>query len=133
MAAVVGQELWEMLKRHIVSHYRPLLETSTLLRQRKIATVIPPKEVRTRDWREAQSYRPISLLATLDKGLEAVIAERLTYLAEEYHLLPKSHFGAWKGGSTTQARSLIQSCDSLSGGVASASRRVTPKGLGPER
>ncbi|PVH90632.1 hypothetical protein DM02DRAFT_664852, partial [Periconia macrospinosa] len=111
MAAVVWQELWEILKRHIVALYQLSLETSMLLRQRKtatIATIIPPKEVGTREWREVQTYRPISLLATLDKGLEPVIVERLTYLAEEYYLPPESNFGAWKGGSTTQARTLTQ-------------------------
>ena len=108
LPAVVWQELWEVLKEHIVALYRLSLETGKLPQQWKIATIIPLKKGGTRDWTKAQSYRPISLLATLSKGLEAVIAERVAFLAEEYHLLPKSHFGARKARSTTQALTILQ-------------------------
>lgn len=78
MAAVVWQELWEIPKRHIVASYQLSLKTCIPPQQRKIATIIPPKEVETSDWREARTYRPISLLATLEKGPKAVFVERLT-------------------------------------------------------
>ena len=34
------------------------------------------------------------MLLTISKRLEAIIATRLSYLAEEYSLLLKNHFGA---------------------------------------
>ena len=49
------------------------------------------------------AYRPISLLNTLGKLLEAVIARRLSYLAEHYGLLPDTQFGGRPGRTTEQA------------------------------
>lgn len=43
-----------------------------------------------------KNYRPISLLATLGKVMEAVIATRITYLIEVYRLLLNNHFRARK-------------------------------------
>lgn len=40
------------------------------------------------DYLVPRAYRPISLLNTLGKLLEIVIARRLLYLAEKYGLLP---------------------------------------------
>jgi hypothetical protein len=39
---------------------------------------------------------PVSLLPTLGKALESLLATRIACLAEEYCLLPKTHFGARK-------------------------------------
>ena len=49
------------------------------------------------------AYRPISLLNTLGKVLEAVMARRLSYLAEKHGLLPNSQFGGRPGRTTEQA------------------------------
>jgi hypothetical protein len=49
------------------------------------------------------SYRPISLLNTLGKLLKAVMARRLSYLAEKHGLLPNSQFGGRPGRTTKQA------------------------------
>lgn len=45
------------------------------------------------DYTQPNAYRPISLLTTLVKALEAVVATRILYLAEEYGLLPENHLG----------------------------------------
>jgi hypothetical protein len=42
------------------------------------------------------SYLPISLLFTLGKALEAVVAERISYLVDQFGHLPSNHFGARK-------------------------------------
>ncbi|KAJ6041450.1 hypothetical protein N7460_006840 [Penicillium canescens] len=55
-----------------------------------------------------QAWRPISLLATLGKVLESVIAERISHAVETYGLLPTSHFGARKQRSAEQALLLLQ-------------------------
>jgi hypothetical protein len=45
------------------------------------------------DYTKPKAFRLISLLPTISKGLEAIIAVRLSYIAKEYSLLPKNHFG----------------------------------------
>ena len=40
--------------------------------------------------------------------LEAVMAERISYAAEEYNLLPENQFGARKKRSAEQALTLLQ-------------------------
>ncbi|EED13985.1 hypothetical protein TSTA_102150 [Talaromyces stipitatus ATCC 10500] len=52
--------------------------------------------------------RPISLLSTLGKILEVVIAERILYAIETFSLLPTNHFGARKRHSAEQALLLLQ-------------------------
>jgi hypothetical protein len=44
------------------------------------------------DYTIPKAYRLISLLPTLSKGLEAIMALRYTYLAKRYCLLPINHF-----------------------------------------
>ena len=41
-----------------------------------------------------KAFRLISLLPTISKGLEAVLAARLPYVTEKYSLLLINHFGA---------------------------------------
>ena len=53
------------------------------------------------------AYRPISLLNTLCKLLEAVMARRLSYYAEHYELLPDTQFGGRPGRTTEQALLLL--------------------------
>ncbi|XP_044715289.1 reverse transcriptase (RNA-dependent DNA polymerase) domain-containing protein [Hirsutella rhossiliensis] len=59
------------------------------------------------DYTIAKAWRPISLLSTLGKILEAVVAERISYAVETYGLLPANHFGARKRRSE-QALLLLQ-------------------------
>jgi hypothetical protein len=49
------------------------------------------------------AYRPNSLLNTLGKILEAVLARRLLYWAETHRLLPETQFGGRLGRKTEQA------------------------------
>jgi hypothetical protein len=55
------------------------------------------------DYAVPGAYRPISLPNTLGKLLEAVIARRLSYLAEKHGLLPDTQFGGRPGRTTEQA------------------------------
>ena len=59
------------------------------------------------DYTQPKSYRPIALLNTLGKALEAIVANRLAYLADTYHLLPKQHTGGRKLVSTDHAIHLL--------------------------
>jgi hypothetical protein len=60
------------------------------------------------DYSQAKAWRPISLLSTLGKLLEAVVAERISFVVETYGLLPANHFGARKQRSAEQALLLLQ-------------------------
>jgi hypothetical protein len=55
------------------------------------------------DYTQPKSYRPIALLNTLGKALEAIVTVRLTYLADTYYLLPGRHAGSRKLASTDHA------------------------------
>jgi ribonuclease HI len=59
------------------------------------------------DYTQPKAYRPIALLNTLGKALEAIIATRLAYLADVYHLLPSRHTGGRKLASTEHAMHLL--------------------------
>ncbi|KAK9778919.1 putative Zinc knuckle [Seiridium cardinale] len=50
-----------------------------------------------------KAYRPIALLNTVGKIMNAIIARRLSYLAETHGLLPDSHMGGRKRRSTEHA------------------------------
>jgi exonuclease III len=60
-----------------------------------------------RDYRLPKSYRPVALLNTLGKILEAIIATRIAWLVEEHQLLPNTHLGGRKGISVDHAIQLI--------------------------
>lgn len=55
------------------------------------------------DYSQPKAYRPIALLNTLGKAFEAVMANRLAYLADMYQLLPSRHTGGRKLTSTEHA------------------------------
>jgi ribonuclease HI len=55
------------------------------------------------DYTQPKSYRPIALLNTVGKAMEAIMADRLTYLADTYGLLPRRHTGGRKLASTEHA------------------------------
>ena len=73
-----------------------------------MAKIIPLKKPGKPDYTDPNAFRPISLLSTLSKAVEAVIAERISYLVERHGLLPLNHYGALKRKSTTDALLTIQ-------------------------
>lgn len=50
-----------------------------------------------------KAYRPIALLNTIGKVMDAVIARRLSYLVEEFHVIPRLHIGGRKLRSVEHA------------------------------
>ena len=45
------------------------------------------------DYADPKAYRPIALLNTIGKALEAVITTCISYMVEAYSLLPQTHIG----------------------------------------
>ncbi|EED11881.1 reverse transcriptase, putative [Talaromyces stipitatus ATCC 10500] len=69
----------------------------------KQARIIVLRKSRKPDYGSSEAYQPISLLNTLGKVLEAVMARRLSFWAETYKLLPDTQFGGRLGRNTEQA------------------------------
>lgn len=59
--------------------------------------VILHKPEGAKDYTSPKSYRPISLLNTLEKIIEAVLATRISYMAITHYLLLKTHVGGRRG------------------------------------
>ena len=62
----------------------------------KVISIPKPNKPST----DPNSYRPISLLSTLGKLFELIIAVRLTSFVSQHHLLPHAQFGFRKKHST---------------------------------
>ena len=103
LPAIVWQELWPVLKWEILTLFMASIRQGHFPQPWKIAKIIPLRKPGKSDYSQAKAYRPISLLATLGKVLESVVATRIAYLAEKHNLLPQNHFGARRRRSTDQA------------------------------
>ena len=103
LPAIVWQELWPVLKWEILILFMASMRQRHFPQSWRIAKIIPLRKPGKSDYSQAKSYRPISLLATLGKVLESVVATRIAYLAEKHSLLPQNHFGARRRRSTDQA------------------------------
>ena len=81
-----------------LAHFpKPLKHTTTIVLRK------PGKP----DYTEAKAYRPIALESTLGKVMESIIAEVISYLTEEYQLLPSQHYGGGPGRNTEDAMMVL--------------------------
>lgn len=69
------------------------------LRHFRASTTVVLRKPGKPDYTVPKAYRPIGLLNTFGKAMEAVIAARLKFLVEEYQLLPETYIGGRKGRS----------------------------------
>ena len=108
LPVVVWKEVWPVVKQRVLTLFRTSLGDGELPTQWRHAKIIPLKKPGKEDYTIAKAWRPISLLSTLGKVMESVIAERISYLVETFGLLPTNHFGARKRRSAEQALMLLQ-------------------------
>ncbi|KAI1849027.1 hypothetical protein JX265_013677 [Neoarthrinium moseri] len=108
LPVMVWKQVWPVVKERVLSLFQLSLDTGELPHQWRQAKIIPLKKAEKPDYAKAKAWRPISLLSTLGKILESVIAERLSYLVETMGLLPTNHFGGRKQRSAEQALMLLQ-------------------------
>lgn len=108
LPAMVWKQLWPVVKERVLLLFQTSLRDGDNPSQWRNAKIIPLKKPGKSDYTLAKAWRPISLLSTLGKILEAIVAERLSYAAETFGLLPANHFGARKRRSTEQALLLLQ-------------------------
>ena len=93
MSFQVWQHLLEPTITWIRWLYQASLDLAYIPAQWRTAKIVAIRKPGKPDYTVPKAFRPISLLNTLSKGLEAVVAKRLSYLAERYSLLPNGHFG----------------------------------------
>ena len=110
LPAMVWKQLWPAVKEKVLYLFQTSLATGILPTQWKEAKIIPLKKPEMGNYTIANAWRPISLLPTLGKILESVVAERISYLTETFGLLPTNHFGARKQRSAEQSLLLLQEC-----------------------
>ena len=108
LPSMVWRQLWSVVKDRVLHLFRTSLRDGQVPSQWRKAKIIPLKKPGKGDYTAAKAWRPISLLSTLGKILEAVVAERISYLVEKHGLLPTNHFGARKRRSAEQALLLLQ-------------------------
>ncbi|KAJ6436906.1 reverse transcriptase [Purpureocillium lavendulum] len=108
LPAMVWKQVWPAVKLRILSLFRASLDAGELPAQWRHARMVPLKKADKADYSVAKAWRPISLLSTLGKVLESVIAERISHAVETYGLLPTNDFGARKRRSAEQALMLLQ-------------------------
>ncbi|OAQ57605.1 reverse transcriptase [Pochonia chlamydosporia 170] len=108
LPVIVWKKVWPVVKYRVLALIRASLEGGMLPDQWRHAKIIPLKKPDKPEYTLAEAWRPISLLSTLGKVLEAVLAERLSHAVETYGLLPTNHFGGRKQRSAEQALMLLQ-------------------------
>jgi ribonuclease HI/exonuclease III len=69
-------------------------------------TVVIPKPGKP-SYKETKAYRPIALMNTIGKIFDSILARRLQYYAEQYHLLPRNHTGGRKATSSEHALHML--------------------------
>jgi hypothetical protein len=106
----VWKQIWLAVKERVLQLFQTSLAEGTLPTQWRNARIIPLKKPEKGSYTTANAWRPISLLATLGKTLESVVAERISYAVETFGLLPTNHFGARKQRSAEQAILVLQEC-----------------------
>lgn len=100
---LVWQHLWPYLSESITRIFTASVDLGHYPRLWKTAKIVVLRKSGKPDYTSPGAYRPISLLNTLGKLLEGVIARRLSFYAESYRLLPDTQFGGRPGRTTEQA------------------------------
>ena len=108
LPVIVWKMTWPTVKHRVLELFHASLEEGVLPSQWRHAKIIPLRKPNKENYTIAKAWRPISLLSTLGKILESVVAERISHAVETYGLLPASHFGARKKRSAEQALLLLQ-------------------------
>ncbi|RKK06375.1 hypothetical protein BFJ68_g17121 [Fusarium oxysporum] len=108
LPAMVWKQLWPVAQDRVLHLFRTSLIDGVLPDQWRCAKIIQLKKPGKGNYAIAKPWRPISLLSTLGKILEAVVADRISYAVETFGLLPTNHFGVRKRRSAEQALLLFQ-------------------------
>lgn len=100
---LVWFQIWPYISSIVTSIFTASIDLGHYPQRWKAAKIVVLRKPGKSDYTSPSAYRPISLLNTLGKLLEAVVARRLSYYAEKYKLLPDTQFGGRPGRTTEQA------------------------------
>lgn len=103
----VWRELWLAVGDHILWLYSNSLDLGHVPKGWKTARIVTIRKPGKADFTVPKAFRPIALLQTISKGLEAVVAARMSYLTERFNLLPANHFGGRPRRSAEQALNIL--------------------------
>lgn len=103
LPTLVWQQLWPYVSDLVLTIFTASLNLGYYPQRWKTAKIVVLRKPAKADYTNPSAYRPISLLNTLGKILEGVIARRLSYYAEAHRLLPSTQFGGRPGRNTEQA------------------------------
>ena len=79
-----------------------------LLRFRQASVIVFPKPGKSStELQEVGGYRRITLLSSIGKIIDSIIAKRITEAVESQNLLPEGQMGNRKGRSTESVISLV--------------------------
>jgi hypothetical protein len=92
---------------HLFGLYSTSLEPGHIPKQWKTARIVTLRKSGKGNYTVPKAFRPISLLPTISKGLEAVVTARLSYMVERNSQLPDNHFGARPRRSAEQALNVL--------------------------
>jgi hypothetical protein len=108
LPTAVWKEVWPEVKERVLELFQTSMREGYVPRQWREARIVPLKKPGKGDYTVAKAWRPISLLSTLGKIMEAVVAERVSFAAEAHGLLPANHYGARRQRSAEQALMVLQ-------------------------
>jgi hypothetical protein len=97
---LVLQRVWHLIRSPLFSIYRACLQIGHYPAAWRDATTLILRKPKRPDYSAPNAYRPIALLCTMGKLFEAILAHRLSYLADRFTLLPHTHIGCRAGHST---------------------------------
>jgi hypothetical protein len=82
LSAGIWRQVWPSARESVRHLVQTALGTVTLLQQWEVAKIMPLRNPDKDDYTQAKAWRPISMLSTLGKLLEAVVAERISFAVE---------------------------------------------------
>ncbi|OHW95285.1 reverse transcriptase-like protein [Colletotrichum incanum] len=92
---------------HLVRTFNQSLQLGYCPQHFRKSTTVVLRKPGKGNYTTPKAYRPIALLNTVGKVMDAIITERLNYMAETHQLLPEKHMGGRRQRSTEHAMHLI--------------------------
>ncbi|KAH8193491.1 hypothetical protein TruAng_012343 [Truncatella angustata] len=85
---------WPIIGKHVTDLFQRCLMVGYHPKPFKVAEVVMIPKPGKKDYSDPRTYRPISLLSCLGKGLERLVGKRLAWTVIERGILAPQHFGA---------------------------------------
>lgn len=97
------QAATQLLSSHLTNLFNQSLNLGHCPTHFRCSTTVVLRKPGKDNYTVPKAYRPIALLNTIGKIMDAVLARRLSYLVETEDVLPNSHMGGRKKRSTEHA------------------------------